>query len=566
MAEQNITAKQLAKQLNLSEKDLFHYFQQANIPVSAADQALSQDQQEKIKHFLKEHNTETYASEKESSGSQDSNRRKITLKRKTKSQLKTQGSQGDKKTVDVKVVKKRTYVPRSSEAEQEGSVDQGESSESLSDEVGSDQSQTEGHASVDKVDTQKEQLSPSQEGEPSREPQDKSQTEEQKDGEQAEPSSVSQEEQTSKGSEQAPSDKKRHQKTGRSKASEGDDDQELKKKKKLKPSTETEKKKRKIDLRKIEMDEESEVDKTQRQRKGAKTKSKQSFEKPSKPVVKEVKIPSQIVVSELAQRMAVKAADVIKKLMELGIMASINQTLDQETAFLVVEEMGHQPIFEEEKTVEDSVLEEADVDAEQHPRAPMVTIMGHVDHGKTTLLDYIRRTKVAAKEAGGITQNIGAYHVETERGMATFFDTPGHEAFTAMRARGAEVTDIVVLIVAADDGIMPQTTEAIQHAKAANVPIVVAVNKMDKAGADPERIKTELSGYDVVPEEWGGSAMFIPISAKSGQGIDDLLEAILLQAEMLELKARQEGPAKGVVVESRLEKGRGPVATIIWSS
>lgn len=290
----------------------------------------------------------------------------------------------------------------------------------------------------------------------------------------------------------------------------------------------------------------------------------QGFEKPTTPMIREVVIPETITVADLAQKMSVKAAEVIKAMMKMGAMVTINQVIDQDTAAIVVEEMGHTPKLLKETELEDILIHESkQTDAEATTRSPVVTIMGHVDHGKTSLLDYIRRTKVTSQEAGGITQHIGAYRVETERGTITFLDTPGHEAFTAMRARGAKCTDIVVLVVAADDGVMPQTREAIQHAKAGGVPLVVAINKIDKPDADPDRVKTELGNCDVIPEEWGGNTMFIPISAKVGTGVDNLLEAILLQAEILELKAVKEGPARGVVIESRLDKGRGPVATVL---
>lgn len=291
---------------------------------------------------------------------------------------------------------------------------------------------------------------------------------------------------------------------------------------------------------------------------------KQAFEQPTAPIVYDVKVPEVVTVTELAQKMSIKASVVIKKLMKMGVMATINHPLDQDTAMLLVEEMGHNPIATSANEIEETLAKSFEnLGHEKMKRAPVVTIMGHVDHGKTSLLDYIRRTKVTQGEAGGITQHIGAYHVEIPKGVVTFLDTPGHAAFTAMRARGAQATDIVILVVAADDGVMPQTIEAIHHARAAGVPIIVAVNKMDKEGADPERIKSELSHYQIIAEDWGGDSMFIPISAKTGDGIDGLLDSILVQAEVLELTAVRDGPARGVVVESRLDKGRGPVATVL---
>ena len=292
-----------------------------------------------------------------------------------------------------------------------------------------------------------------------------------------------------------------------------------------------------------------------------------NFQQPTEAVVREVHVPETITVAELAHKMAVKASEVIKQLMKLGQMVTINQVLDQETAMILVEEMGHlahAAKLDDPEALLDFGVEHTD--AETLPRAPVVTVMGHVDHGKTSLLDYIRRAKVASGEAGGITQHIGAYHVETPRGMITFLDTPGHEAFTAMRARGAKATDIVILVVAADDGVMPQTREAIAHAKAAGVPLVVAINKIDKPGSNPDRVKTELIAEQVVPEEYGGESPFIAVSAKTGEGIDTLLENVLLQAEILELKAPIETPAKGLVIEAKLDKGRGPVATIMIQS
>ncbi|MBL6812260.1 MAG: translation initiation factor IF-2 [Luminiphilus sp.] len=289
-----------------------------------------------------------------------------------------------------------------------------------------------------------------------------------------------------------------------------------------------------------------------------------AFEQPTEKIVYDVNVPENITVGDLAQQMAVKAGEVIKELMNLGVMANINQMLDQDTATLVVEELGHRVVLKSAEEVEERLEETiASQEGTPEPRAPVVTVMGHVDHGKTSLLDYIRESRVASGEAGGITQHIGAYHVKTDKGMITFLDTPGHAAFTAMRARGAKSTDIVILVVAADDGVMPQTEEAIQHARAAGVPIVVAVNKIDKEAADPERVKTELAAKEVIPEGWGGDTQFIPVSAHTGQGIDELLDALLLQSELLELTAPADVPASGIVIESRLDKGRGAVASLL---
>jgi len=305
-----------------------------------------------------------------------------------------------------------------------------------------------------------------------------------------------------------------------------------------------------------------------RRRKAAKPQlqDKHGFQRPTAPIVRAVEIPEAISVADVAGRMSVKSGDVIKVLFKQGMPVTINQVLDADTATIVVEEMGHRAVRAEVRDIEDAMMRQVAQQAEQlerKARPPVVTIMGHVDHGKTSLLDYIRRTHVAAGEAGGITQHIGAYHLQTERGLLSFLDTPGHAAFSAMRARGAKVTDIIVLVVAADDGVMPQTIESIQHARAAGVPLVVAVNKIDKPEANPERVLQELTQQEVVPEEWGGETMVVKVSAKSGEGIDNLLETLMLQAEVLELTAPEAGPACGVIVESRLDKGRGPVATVL---
>ena len=311
-------------------------------------------------------------------------------------------------------------------------------------------------------------------------------------------------------------------------------------------------------------DEDTKLRKPLRSKKKLKEKQ-HAFERPTKPMVKEVEVPELITVGDLAHLMSVKSADVIKTLIGMGVMATINQPLEQETAVLVVNELGHTARAISDDAFEEAVLSEfsSQEGQEQVKRAPVVSVMGHVDHGKTSLLDHIRRTKVASGETGGITQHIGAYHVKTDQGMVSFLDTPGHAAFTAMRARGAQCTDIVILVVASDDGVMPQTKEAVEHARAAGVPIVVAITKMDKEDADPDRVKNELSTINVIPEEWGGDVQFVPISAKTGDGVDNLLEAVLLQAEILELQASPSSPAQGVVVESSLERGRGSVATVL---
>lgn len=303
-----------------------------------------------------------------------------------------------------------------------------------------------------------------------------------------------------------------------------------------------------------------------RQQKNIQMSREHTFARPTTPVVHDVEIPETITVAELAQRMAIKGGEVLKQMMKLGVMATINQTVDQETAQIIVEELGHNPRLVKSETAEEALVEQVRSEEDQVPgqqRAPVVTIMGHVDHGKTSLLDYIRRAKVQAGEAGGITQHIGAYHVEHDKGMITFVDTPGHAAFTRMRARGAEITDIAILIVAADDGVMPQTKESIQHAQAAGVPIVVAITKMDIATADIEKVKAGLSNEGIIPEDWGGEAQIVPVSSKTGEGIDDLLDAVLLQSELSELQAPVDIPARGVVIESSLEKGRGSVATVL---
>lgn len=572
-----IVLSELAKQFKLKPEKLLEKFHAANMRVKSVDQEISEAQYNKIKAFLDETDNavndlpehsfndksvkkislslkskttgaETATEPTESSQSsklslKKEEPKKVTLKRKTISKLKVTGVQSrSSKIVNVEVRKKHTYVKRSVILEQESDK------QALDNEFREQEELANEPAAMVKNVSEAEGLGQSKPAE-TKEPELKEKEKEKKDALVLKPEEILEKEREL-------------------------DKQKARKKAKAR-QVEKDRSHKKIDIRDINLEDEvEEVEavvltqptKSQRPPREAYKSykiSRHEFEKPTEPVSKEVLIPESISVAELAQRMSVKATEVIKEMMKMGAMATINQIIDRDTAVIVVEEMGHKAVLFNENAVEDSLQEQITTDAEAVSRAPVVTIMGHVDHGKTSLLDYIRRTKVAAGEAGGITQHIGAYHVDTEKGMITFLDTPGHEAFTAMRARGAVATDIVVLVVAADDGVMPQTVEAIQHAKAGNVPIVVAINKIDKPDADPERVKTELSTNDVIPEEWGGSAMFVNISAKTGAGIDDLLDAILLQAEVLELTAIKETSAKGLVLESKLDKGRGAIASLL---
>lgn len=532
----DVTVKELADVVGTSAERLLAQMKDAGLPQTSADQKVSDEQKQALLLHLKKSHGDAAATPS-----------KITLKRKVTTTLKT--GQGGKKAVAIEVRKKRTYVKRE-ELDQEAEKAAAEEAARLEAEA---QAAAAAAAPVAAPET------------PAAEPVAEVvavRTEDERPKANTKPAAkaapVSVEEDAAQKRAEAEAAVAR-QEEGRKKANKAVD-------------------KKRVDQRedsRFRDDDSDERGGRLRRSGGGKNKGKpgrggrgqaneHAFTRPTAPVIYEVELPEAITVGDLAAKMAVKAGEVIKTLMKMGVMATINQILDQDTATLVVEEMGHKVT----KLIADNQLEQDVTDAvtysgEEQPRAPVVTVMGHVDHGKTSLLDYIRRTKVASSEAGGITQHIGAYHVETGHGMVSFLDTPGHAAFTAMRARGAQATDVVILVVAADDGVMPQTIEAIQHAQSAGVPIVVAMTKIDKDTIDIDRVKNELAVHNVVPEDWGGQVPFIGVSAKTGAGIDDLLEAVLLQAEILELKAHFTGPGQGVVVESRLDKGRGPVATLL---
>ncbi len=538
MAE--VTVQQLADNIGTPVDRLLKQMTEAGLAHKSADAVVSDSEKQTLLTYLKN-----------SHGGQAGDPKKITLKRKVTTQLKAGSGTAKGKTVNIEVRKKRTYMKRDA-------VEGTEPTAPKSD---------------DKLKREEEQQRLEEAQARAAEERRQAEEEAQRKAEEAKAAEAAKSEPEQATPSPAdmdipPDPDAEAKRTRKPKKAVDEEAEERRKAKKPKSAPAAVKKEKAKGNRHQQImglvNEDGSGGRRRPKRKRDKQEDREhQFQQPTAPVIREVKLGENISVQDLANQMSVKAAEVVKVLFKMGVMATINQVLDQDTAILVVEEMGHKYVTVSENAMEEDLDASITYQGEQQKRAPVVSVMGHVDHGKTSLLDFIRRTKVAAGESGGITQHIGAYHVETDHGMVTFLDTPGHEAFTAMRARGAQCTDVVILVVAADDGVMPQTIEAVQHAKAGKVPLVVAVNKMDKEGADPDRVISELAAKDVVPEEWGGDTQFVKVSAHTGDGIDDLIDAVLLQSEILELKAYSEGPAKGVVIESKLDKGRGAVSTLL---